>query len=237
MKSGLDRTPVIHGGGVGAEQDWNEQALLETVREPMVRFWCHERPGVVLGASQRKMLPSVEGHAIEVVGRRAGGGAVLAGPWMLSTSVLLPVHHELAGGGTSRAYEWLGTQYSAILLELGIDARAASDPRGAGDLAWACFAGVTRWEVLVGQRKMVGLAQSRRQTGVLVVAGILMDVPDWGLLCNVMHRPAEESMALADCTRSLRQGLGNVPDPRSVAAALARRLMPRLVVESVPYAR
>jgi lipoate-protein ligase A len=178
---------------------------------------------VVLGASQRKLLASLNSDSVEVVARKAGGGAVLAGPWMLSTSVALPADHPLVRGSLSRAYEWIGTAYSAMLVEMGVDAQPAVQKREAGVLAWACFAGVTPWEVLVDDRKIVGLAQSRNRLGVLLVAGILLDVPDWSLLCRVMGHPDSECGSLADSTAAVRQILGRPVDPERMAADLSRR--------------
>eukprot|EP01034_Spumella_vulgaris_P044296 gene44296-55086_t len=42
---------------------------------------------------------------------------------------------------------------------------------GRGHLGWACYGGYSPWEVVVGRRKLVGLAQVRRRGGVLLVAG------------------------------------------------------------------
>ena len=216
--------PFLHADGVGAEQAWNERALAEPVRQPVLRCWRHPRAGVILGASQHKLLPALAPQGIELVARRAGGGAVLAGPWMLSASVLLPPGHALARGGITRGYEWIGTHFAAVLQALGVPAQPAPHKRDAGALAWACFAGVSPWEVLLDGRKIVGLAQRRSRTGVLVAAGLLLDAPDWPLLCAVMGRPRHECVALAACTADAHQALGFVPDAGALAGALARRL-------------
>ena len=198
--------------------------LLLPVVGPLMRFWRHEQPGVVLGASQQRLLPSLASHGIEFVGRKAGGGAVLAGPWMLSLSVLLPAGHRFVGGGMSPAYEWIGTRFAEVLRALGVDAHPAPKKREAGELAWACFGGFSPWEVLIEDRKIVGLAQRRSRTGVLVAAGILLHAPDWRLLCSVMHRPEEECSQLAASTIDLHEALEVVPDASVVANELQQRL-------------
>lgn len=217
-------TPLLYADGVGAEQAWNERALAEPVRQPTLRYWRHPQAGVVLGASQYKLLPALAPQQVEVVARRAGGGAVLAGPWMLSASVLLPPEHALARGGIGPGYEWLGTHIAAVLQALGLPAQPAPHKRDAGALGWACFAGVSPWEVLLDGRKIVGLAQRRSRTGVLLAAGLLLDTPDWPLLCTVMGRPRDECAALASCTADAHQALGFVPDAGALAGALAQRL-------------
>lgn len=216
--------PRIHCDGIAAEQDWNERALAEPVREPVLRFWRHAQAGVVLGASQYKLLPSLPSSGVAIVARRAGGGAVLAGPWMLSASVLLPPEHAIARAGISRGYEWLGTHFAGVLRAWGVAAQPAPEKRDAGALAWACFAGVSPWEVLLDGRKIVGLAQRRSRTGVLVAAGLLLEAPDWLLLCTVMGRPRRECADLAACTTDVAQALGSQPDAQALAGGLARRL-------------
>ena len=49
--------------------------------------------------------------------------------------------------------------------------------------------GVHRLRVMGTPRKLVGLAQRRQRTGVLLVAGTLACRPDWALLCDALGRP------------------------------------------------
>jgi lipoate---protein ligase len=64
---------------------------------------------------------------------------------------------------------------------------------GVRALDWACFGSLSPWEVIDAQgRKLVGLAQRRRQSGVLLVAGTLIATPDWQLLCGAMGKPLDE---------------------------------------------
>lgn len=94
---------------------------------------------------------------------------------MLSLNVVLPADHAAARGGPMPAYEWLGRRCEKAMRDLGIDrATATPDRRDAQTLAWACFAGMSPWEVTVDGRKLVGLAQRRRRQGVLVPAGVLL---------------------------------------------------------------
>jgi lipoate-protein ligase A len=96
-------------------------------------------------------------------------------------------------------------------------------PPAAG-LDWACFAGLSPWEVVAGGRKIAGLAQVRRRQGVLLVGGVLLDGPDWPLLCSVLRRPAAEAQGLAQCTTSWAQQ-GGPPVGRSrFAQVLQQRL-------------
>jgi lipoate-protein ligase A len=213
---------VVHSVTVAEEQAWNEAALDEPVQEPQLRFWRYASAGIVLGASQSSLLPQVAAQGIETVLRGSGGSAVLAGPWMLSVSAVLPADHAFARGGPMPAYEWLGRHCESAMRELGVSqAHATPDKRDAGDLKWACFAGLSPWEVTVDGRKLVGLAQRRRRQGVLVAAGVLLDAPDWPLLCRALGRSAQDAARLAASTVSCRELTGRVPTEEEVAALIA----------------
>ncbi|MCA3239019.1 MAG: hypothetical protein ACK5RC_00360 [Curvibacter sp.] len=52
--------------------------------------------------------------------------------------------------------------------------------RGLREIGRACFGNLSLWEVVDARGgKLVGLAQRRRQHGVLLVAGVLMAPPPW----------------------------------------------------------
>jgi lipoate-protein ligase A len=95
------------------------------------------------------------------------------------------------------------------------------------ELAWACYGGLSPWEVVVGQRKLVGLAQVRRSTGILLVAGLLLSQPDWSVLCEAMQRPITLALQLHDRTTSLQEethtglGLSDMTEPLTVALSAA----------------
>lgn len=213
------------------EQDWNQRQLAQTAHDPAWRLWGYQVPGLVLGCSQRNALDSGPAAAIEVVSRQAGGGAVLVGPWMLSASVVLPNAHALVPGNLVASYRWLGELHAALLEDMGIAAHALAPEEARAlqkavpvELVWACYGGFSPWEVVVGQKKIVGLAQVRRRTGVLLVAGLLLDRPDWALLARAMDKPAMHAALLEDGTTSCAQQLGRKVLLPEIGPALAYAL-------------
>ena len=159
----------------------------------------------MLGCSQRSLRAAVqqrlEGQA-ELLTRESGGGAVLTGPWLVGVSVVLPYGHPWLGEGLLESYRRLGQLHAVALAELGITAQAlppsmvavAKEKLGR-TVDWACFGSLSPWEVVgVDGRKLVGLAQRRRQSGVLLVAGTLIAAPDWQMLCDAMGQPQDESI-------------------------------------------
>lgn len=222
------RTVFIDTVTCREEQSWNAVQLGEHVTEPRLRLWTYRAPGVVLGCSQRALRDRLDGmHALagSVVQRGSGGGAVLTGPWMVSASIVLPPDHALLGRSTLSSYRWLGALHAGLLRDVGIAAYAVPpeevrlrqpDER----LKWACYGGISPWEVVVGRRKIVGLAQLRRRTGVLITSGTLIAPPDWSLLCDALGQPAADAALLDDCTTSFAEQLG----APILAEVLAERL-------------
>ena len=187
---------------------------------PRLRVWTYGSPAIVLGCSQRALRAAVErnvGGCCEVLVRESGGGAVLTGPWLVSASVVLPPGHPWLEAGLLESYRRLGELHVAVLQACGITAHAVPPlelpPAPAAEVdappGWACFGGLSPWEVVNAEgRKLVGLAQRRRQTGVLLVAGTLVAQPDWSLLCEAMGQPQDAFLLrqrTASCTE-LAQG-------------------------------
>ena len=219
-------------GGVGCaeEQAWNRAALAQPVSQPALRLWSYATPGIVLGCSQAAMQDRLADGAMPFAQRDSGGGAVLTGPWMLSASIVLPPEHALVNTGTVSSYRWLGVLHAGVLRDLGISAYAVPPEEArlappVDTLKWACFGGLSPWEVVVGQRKIVGLAQVRRRTGVLLTSGTLIASPDWPLLCDALGDDPADAARLRACTTSCADELGTP----LLATVLAERLHHMLI--------
>lgn len=216
------------------EQQWNERQLTRAPDAPAWRIWHYDAPALVLGCSQRRLLPEAQA-GLDVLLRRAGGGAVLVGPWMLGLSVALPGSHPLVLPSAVGSCRWLGELLQQWLRAAGVRSASALPPGSAWlqsnlpELAWACFGGLCPWELVVdGGRKIAGLAQARRRDVVLLVAGVLMAPPDWTLLAAGLGRPASDAAALERRTASCAGQLGATPDMRRAGRALGALLADRL---------
>lgn len=226
-----------------SEQLWNEAQLQQRVHAPAFRLWRYRQPVVVLGCSQRRLLAEVDSRTgLEVLLRESGGGAVLTGPWMLGLSVALPPGHPLVSSSPVGSYRWLGEAIAQTLRGGGIpaDAVAPQDLRArvaTGAPAgpdWACFGGLSPWEVLSGGRKIAGLAQVRRAHGVLLVGGVLLDRSPWTLLCETLARPTQDAQRLTDITTHGRAAGGSAFDRAVVEQRLERALRTHLCEEVCP---
>lgn len=176
-------------------------------------------PCVVLGRGQH-LLPVT---AVLPVRRRAtGGGAVLAGPWLLRSAVRLPPARPRPDCGPATLARWFGQVHLQWLRELGV---AGAGLHPSGTLGhWACFGGRSAGEVLAGGRKLTGIAQAWRRSGIFLAAGTLLYPPPWPLLCAALRRPAAEAAELAAATTSIEACLGRPVDAHACARSLRAAL-------------
>ena len=202
-------TDVVTCGAAQSEQERLRSLLDAGIDEPKLLAWRYSQPAIVLGRSQRA-TPGLLRHAseagVEVVARTGGGGAVLAGPWMASLSLLLPVTHDWARASLPASYRAVGEACRRALLDLSVVTSLAGGRRAIAppaDLGWACFAEVSHGELLVnGERKILGLCQTRRRDVVVVSIGVLLTRPEWSTLVRLWHghEAPELAQRLEDCT-------------------------------------
>lgn len=164
--------------------------------------------------------------------RESGGGAVLTGPWLVSASVALPLEHPWVCGGLIDSYRRLGQLHVEVLMEFGVPARAlppqdlprANEASVVNAVDWACFGGLSPWELVNTEgRKLVGLAQRRCRAGVLLVAGTLVGAVDWALLCDAVGYPQHEPL-LRHRTVCAQELAACEIEPQRFAAALMQSL-------------
>lgn len=178
-----------------------------------VLYWSQANPeGLVLGFSQKESILNTQESTLlglPVYHRRAGGTAVLVGPHLLSLDVVLPADHPLLLADVVESYRWLGETWVRALHSLGIDARTIppaeahtqqvlARSEGVREresvLRRACYASNSPYEVVMGQRKVVGLDMIRRRNGTLLQAGVLLSWESDPLARLLGHTPAEQAL-------------------------------------------
>lgn len=178
---------------------------------------------IVLGRSQHGTAAHTP---LPVRLRASGGGAVLTGPWLLRAAVRLPPGHPVLRHGAAAAAAWFGQAHLDWLHRRGI--RGARLYEGPVSDHWACFAGRGPGEIVVGERKLVGIAQAWRRSSVLLSSGVLLRAPPWELLCEALGQGAGAAATLAQGTVCAEECMGRAIDPaawaRSLQSALALAL-------------
>ena len=233
--------------GSAREQLAIDHSLLDDLpagSDARVRWWVSEAPALVVGFAQRARRAEIvdqqrcDAAGVAVVERRAGGGLVLLNESVLCLTVALPSGHRLWVDDVTAAYHWLGEALAAGLRAAGAtearrievaEARAAAASLAASSQPSAkivletCFAALSPHEVVLGDAKIAGLAQVRRQNGSLFVAGVLLR-PQTGLADLVRVPDARARTALrsdlAARTIGLEDRLARPVDLDALAAHL-----------------
>ena len=185
-------------------------------------YWSQaENVGLVLGYSQKPNVlnPLVNDASgplqhMPIYHRRAGGTTVLVGPDLLSLDVILPADSPLVLPDIVESYHWFGEAWVKALRSLEIETRTVStqeahELRGLlkheathereAVLRRACYGSLSPYEVVVGQRKVVGLDMIRRRKASLLQAGVLLHWETDTLAQLLGHTPQEQAV--------LREGL------------------------------
>jgi lipoate-protein ligase A len=168
-----------------------DEALLEDPGAS--RFWLAEAPAVVIGLGLHHRLASVvdlercRDSDVDVVERRAGGGALLLDDYVLCGAIALAT--SAVAGDITESYRWLGEALVQALSRIGVTTRRVEVAEARADLARlrdsadylllnACYGALSPHEVVVdtrdGPAKLVGLAQIRRRHAALFQFGILL---------------------------------------------------------------
>jgi lipoate-protein ligase A len=171
-----------------------DEALLDLVSasgKTEERWWVAASPAVVVGLGLRHRLASIvdldrcRAAEIDVLTRRAGGGALLLDEQMLCGAICVP--GDAVSNDVTESYRWLGDRFVAGLRELGVGARRIEVDEARADVAslrsstdpvatlllTTCYGALSPHEVAVGRAKLVGLAQVRRRHAALYQFGIL----------------------------------------------------------------
>lgn len=163
------------------------------------------RPALVLGRSQHALQPATP---MAVRRRASGGGVVLIGPWMLRSLVRVPTTHAAARDGPAPLARWTGNLHLQWLASLGLQGARLHEGRALNH--WACFLGRGPGEILVDDRKLVGIAQAWHRGTAWVWSAVLLHPPPWALLGEAFGQSGT-ALELARQTVSLEECLGTPP--------------------------
>jgi lipoate-protein ligase A len=200
-------------------------AMLDAVVDggpPVLRLYQWQPPALSLGRFQPDDdvdAAACADRGVEVVRRPTGGRALLHG-----ADVTYSVAFAQPAGDAGRVdalYEWLAGGLIAGLAGLGVTAAVARNDGPAGPV---CFAGQQGADLRVGDRKLCGSAQMRRDGAVLQHGSVLRHRLPFDELDLVNARPGDPPVAAARAhlraaTVTLEE-LGAPHDARTVGEAL-----------------
>lgn len=228
-----------------AIDDWLLQTLEASDRpQTVVRFYEWEQPTLSLGQHQSvERAADVEfcrARGIDIVHRPTGGRAVLHDQELtyavvsndqeiFSVDSILSTYRQIAGG-LCRGLRRLGVD--AVLADSPLHALPA--PENPLLAKHPCFNSPSRYELMVGQRKLIGSAQKRLRRSFLQHGSLLLDC-DVPLLARATRA---NEQALAQKITTLNALLGTVIKRPTLEAALVEGLIREFSVriQSIPFA-
>lgn len=200
-----------------------DEALLEAVAagaSPVLRWYRWVPPALSLGRFQPIDDVDVDACArlgVDVVRRPTGGQGLLHGG-DLTYAVVMPLPAGSAGG-VDAVYRWIADALIAGLARVGVTAAVARHDGPAGPV---CFAGQQGADLRVGDRKVCGSAQVRRDRAVLQHGSILLTRLPFDETDVLRPRPGAPAVTrerLQAATVTLEE-LGAATDPHVLAEAV-----------------
>ena len=195
-------------------------ATLPTLR---VYGWC--QPTLSLGyaqnAHQEVDLAACQAQGVAVVRRPTGGRAVLHDQ-EVTYSVVMPLALDDGPHTVTEHYRRIGMALAAALQALGLPVQLArpqvrTAPTRA-PASPACFAALSRYELSVAGKKMVGSAQKRAQHALLQHGSIPLWM-DRQRLFQCLRVPPEHRAALVQAAYTIMGAVNEVAEqPVSLAA-------------------
>jgi len=164
-----------------------------------LRFW-RSRGAVVIGAFQSTALEvdldACAAEDIPVIRRMSGGGAVFHDEGALNYSLFLLKRHPLASNGFRHVFERVGVVVTEVLRALGVDAERPSPNT-----------------ILVGSRKISGLAGAVKHDAILVHGSLLIhsNLSRLSLVLG-LARPPSPTRGRRAFTRSQKMAVTNLND-------------------------
>ncbi len=177
---------ILKQGEDNAAQNMaTDEALMQLVTQPVLRFYRWSEPAVTIGYFQQ-WTEVPEGRPFA---RRYTGGGLVDHRADFTYSIIVPKDHPLDARGTSSSYEDIHRAVAAGLKREGfeVDVVPASDPEPHA----ACFQRAVKYDVVSGRNpklKIAGAAQRRSRTGTLHQGSIIPDGPfDWKSLSRSLE--------------------------------------------------
>lgn len=227
---------------------WNmalDEAIVDSVAAgeslPTLRFYQWDPPSLSLG--KRQLLDDVDFARCQEAGvdvvRRATGGFAILHTDELTYSIAVKPNDPRAEGAVLDAYRRLSQGLLAGLRLLDVPAQMnPAVPGGVHNTSAACFEVPSAYEIVLGERKLIGSAQTRSggrvlQHGSLPLHGDIARVVE---CLRFGREDARQSLAvhLRERAATLDAVLGRSVEYEEAAEAMARGFAQALRLNLVP---
>ncbi|MDI6839766.1 MAG: lipoate--protein ligase family protein [bacterium] len=149
-----------------------DEALFESLKhggEPTLRFYTFSPPAITIGYLQSLSdidINKCKAYGIDVVRRPTGGRAVIHNG-DLTYSLVIPTTNPIFGGSLLGTYRKISLIFRLGLNTLGIESQLVRISKGHYEHNPLCFSSISRYELQVNGKKILGSAQRRDSEFVL----------------------------------------------------------------------
>jgi len=225
---------IIDGRLPGRENMAIDAELLQRAADPgfvpVLRFYDWGRPTITIGYGQKRAdidFDRCKADGLDFAVRPTGGRAVLH--WNeITYSVVLPVGHPICRLNILESYRVISSALVTGFELLGIKAELARGAPG-GYRNPSCFSSASKYEIVVGGKKLVGSAQ-RRKKGAILQQGSIPVGPEYRKLGKYLKNQPTEA-ELAGKSTCLSECLDVIPERSGTIEALLRGFEIELGIE------
>lgn len=212
-----------------------DEAFLAGLGElPLVHFYEWEEEtatyGYFLNPSDYLSMEGVERRGLKL-GRRPTGGGIVFHVWDMAFSVLIPASFPHFSQNSLQNYEFINRAVlesikiflgpSLTLTPLDLPARDTSSGK-------FCMAQPTKYDVILGGRKVAGAAQRKTKKGFLHQGTIALQMPSQEYLRDVLLPGTEVAISMAHYTQPLLGSHASVSELRDAKQTLRNLLFREL---------
>lgn len=132
--------------------------------------------------------------------RRPTGGGIIFHSWDYTFSVLVPSNNRLFSNNTLENYRWINQVVLDAIQDLYPCPLSIHEKYVAykGNTKYFCMAKPTIYDILLGEKKVVGAAQRRRRNGLLHQGSISISMPDFTRLEEILLPNTEILLAMRE---------------------------------------
>jgi lipoate---protein ligase len=161
---------------------------------PILHLYDWIKPSLTYGFFARPErllnLAAVQKHDFDLARRPTGGGVVFH-VWDLAFSILIPAGSSLFSQNTLDNYELINQGVFTVVQDfIGKSALMSLTPHDSmmknPDQAFFCMARPTKYDLVVGKKKIAGAAQRKMKQGFLHQGTIALQFPDLNLLDEIL---------------------------------------------------
>lgn len=204
---------------------------------PLLHFYEWQAPSATYGyfVSPYKYLDQSEVDRFPLsLARRPTGGGIVFHVWDLAFSVLIPSSHSAFSENTLENYRTINQAVSAAVKEFSTSAGPLSlTPEDMISFVEAssrfCMARPTKYDVVVGNKKIAGAAQRKTKSGFLHQGTISLMMPPISLLEKLLRPAPGVAAAIANHTFPLLKSDASLYEQAEARTTLRHLLKNHLI--------